>query len=133
VACAPGEYHELGPLALTVMWRQAGLRAIYLGPDVAEDALVSEARAHRPALVCLSAATEAATKAIARAAAAFARIDTPRPIFGFGGAAFARTPQLQGRVRDGALFLGSDAPTATRHVFQLLQDGPIDGPAHRRS
>ncbi len=124
LACAPGEYHEIGPLILAILWRRVGLRSIYLGPDVAADALIAEARARRPISVCLSAATDAGARSIAQIAGAIARLEHPRPIVGFGGAAFVRSPQLQGRVR-GGYFLGVDAPTATRHIFRLLDDGPL--------
>lgn len=124
LACAPGEFHEIGALMLAVLWRRAGLRTIYLGPDITESALISESRARRPFLICLSAATEAGARGIAHVAAAIARLDPPRPIIGYGGATFVRTPQWQARIHD-AYFLGVDAMTATRHVLQLLSDGPI--------
>lgn len=124
LACAPGDYHEIGPLTLAVLWRRAGLRTIYLGPDITQSALIAESRARRPFLICLSAATEAGARAIAQMAGAIARLDPPRPIVGYGGAAFVRTPQWQARIHD-AYFLGVDATTATRHVLQLLADGPI--------
>lgn len=124
LACAPGEFHELGPLMLATLWRRASLRVVYLGADVAEEALIAETRARRPTVLCLSAATEAGARAVARTAETVARFDTPRPLFGYGGAVFVRSPHLQGRIRD-AYFLGVDAMVAARHVIQMLQDGPL--------
>lgn len=124
LACAPGEYHELGPMMLTVYWRRAGLRAIYLGANITEEALVSECRSHRPVLVCLSAATDQGAKNINAVAGGLARLDAPKPICGFGGGAFVRNPPLQARMRD-SIYLGADALVATRHVLQLMREGPI--------
>jgi methanogenic corrinoid protein MtbC1 len=124
VACAPGEYHELGPMIVTVFWRRAGLRAVYLGANIGEEALVSECRSHRPVLVCLSAATDQGAKAINSIAGGLAKLDAPRPICGFGGAAFVRTPPLQARMHD-SVYLGADALVATRHALQLIREGPL--------
>jgi methanogenic corrinoid protein MtbC1 len=124
LACAPGEYHELGPMMITVFWRRAGLRAVYLGANITEESLVSECRSHRPVLVCLSAATDQGAKAINGIASGLARLDAPRPICGFGGAAFVRTPPLQARMRD-SIYLGADALVATRHALQLIREGPV--------
>ncbi len=124
LACAPGEFHELGPLMVAVCWRRAGLRTIYLGPNVAEDTIIALARANWQALVCLSAATDAGARQIVRVAAAIARSDPPRPLLGYGGSAFVRAPELQRQVKD-SYFLGLDAHMATRHVVQLLTQGPV--------
>lgn len=126
LACAPGEHHELGSLMLAILWRQAGVRAIHLGVDLSEEALLQEARRRRPAVISLSAATEASARAIGRMAGTFARLDPPRPRLVYGGAAFVRQPDLQRRIKErDALFLGVDAAMATRHVVRLLSDGPI--------
>jgi hypothetical protein len=53
-----------------------------------------------------------------------AHIEPPRPTVVYGGSAFVRSPDLQRRVKD-ALFLGVDVLVATRHVLQLLSDGPV--------
>jgi DNA-binding transcriptional MerR regulator len=42
-ACAPGEQHELGILAVAIEVRSRGFPVIYLGPDVPVDALLSSA------------------------------------------------------------------------------------------
>lgn len=126
LACAPGEHHEVGPLTLAILWRLAGLRAIYLGADLSEEALLIEAQRRQPVLVCLSAATEAGARAIGHAAGSFARLSPPRPWLVYDGGVFARQPDLQRRIKDrDALFLGVDAVLATRHVVRLLNDGPL--------
>jgi methanogenic corrinoid protein MtbC1 len=109
---------------LGVLWRRAGLRAVYLGPDVVAEALAIEARRRRPNLICLAAATDAGARSLAHTTSVLAHIEPPRPTVVYGGAAFVRSPELQRRVKD-ALFLGVDVMVATRHVLQLLNDGPV--------
>ena len=125
LACAPGDVHELGPMMITVFWRRAGLRAVYLGANIGVDALVSECRSHRPVLLCLSAATERTAKAINTVADGVAKLDPPRPVCGFGGAAFVRNPTLQARMHQSVVYLGADAMVATRHALQLIHEGPL--------
>jgi hypothetical protein len=124
VACAPGEHGELEPLIHTILWRRANLRAICLGAGLQEEALVAAVRERRPIVLYLLAATEPGARAIAQVGDNLVRLDPPRPLFGFGGAAYVRMPQLQTRVRDG-YFLGADATVATRHLLQMLHDGPL--------
>ncbi|HEV2236649.1 MAG TPA: B12-binding domain-containing protein, partial [Ktedonobacterales bacterium] len=124
LALAPGEHGELELLTQTILWRRANLRAIYLGAGLADEALVGLVRERRPRVLYVAAATEQGARAIAHVADGLARLDPPRPLLGFGGAAYVRAPQLQTRVRDG-YFLGADAMLATRHLLQMLQDGPL--------
>jgi hypothetical protein len=124
VACAPGESGEIDALVQTILWRKVNLRAVCLGPGLTADALAAMVRERRPRVVYVLAATDAGARAVTHLAGVLARVDPPRPLFGYGGAAFARTPQLQTRVHDG-YFLGADATLATRHLLQMLQDGPL--------
>jgi hypothetical protein len=124
VACAPGEHGELEALIHTILWRRANLRAICLGAGLHEEALVVAVRERRPIVLYLLAATEPGARAIAQVGDSLVRLDPPRPLFGFGGAAYVRMPQLQTHVRDG-YFLGADATVATRHLLQMLHDGPL--------
>jgi len=124
VACAPSEHGELEALIQTILWRRANLRAICLGAGLAEEALVALVRERRPMVLYLLAATEPGARAIAQLGEGLVRLDPPRPLFGFGGAVYLRAPQLQTRVREG-YFLGADAMLATRHLLQMLHDGPL--------
>lgn len=124
VASAPGEHGELEALVQTILWRKASLRSIYLGAGLTDEALVALVRERRPRVLYLLAMTEPGARAISHVAEGLARVEPPRPLLGFGGAAFVRAPQLQTRVR-GGYFLGADAMLATRHLHQMLQDGPL--------
>ena len=55
LACAPGEQHEVGLLALAVLLQADGWLAIYLGADTPLDAAVTTAIRADAELLCLSA------------------------------------------------------------------------------
>ena len=55
LACAPGERHELGLLALAVLLQADGWLAVYLGADTPLDAAVATALRTNADLLCLSA------------------------------------------------------------------------------
>jgi methanogenic corrinoid protein MtbC1 len=55
LACAPGELHELGLLALAVLLQADGWLAIYLGADTPLDSAVTTSRRADADLLCLSA------------------------------------------------------------------------------
>ncbi|HEY7780114.1 MAG TPA: B12-binding domain-containing protein [Ktedonobacterales bacterium] len=118
VACGPKETHDIGALMLALFWRKVGLRVIFLGQDVDGPALVQDVRMRRPQIVCVSIATPQRIRAVARMARDIAQIEAPRPIFTFGGAAFAHNTSNRHRVM--GVYLGDDAATATWHVTRLL-------------
>ncbi|MGZ6388286.1 MAG: cobalamin-dependent protein [Ktedonobacterales bacterium] len=118
VGCGPREVNDIAVLMLAVFWRHAGLRVVYLGTDLEAASLVDEIRARRPALVALTATAPQRVRSLAKVAKTITQLEAPRPIFTFGGPAFARNPELQRRVS--GVYLGDDAATATWHVTNLL-------------
>lgn len=118
VSCGPHELNDITALMLAVFWRRAGLRVIYLGSDIDAASLVEEIRARRPALVALTVTTSQRIRSLAKLAKTITQMEAPRPIFTFGGPAFARNPELQRRVS--GVYLGDDAATATWHIINLL-------------
>jgi methanogenic corrinoid protein MtbC1 len=64
LACAPGERHELGLLALAVLLQADGWLTVYLGTDTPIDAAVSTALRTDADLLCLSAGDAKARAAI---------------------------------------------------------------------
>jgi methanogenic corrinoid protein MtbC1 len=118
VGCGPREFNDIAVLMLAVFWRHAGLRVVYLGTDLEAAPLVDEIRARRPALVALTATAPQRVRSLAKVAKIITQLEAPRPIFTFGGPAFARNPELQRRVS--GVYLGDDAATATWHVTNLL-------------
>src|SRR5215204_6583964 len=64
LACAPGEQHELGLLALAVLLQADGWLAIYLGADTPLESAVTTALRTNADLLCLSASDPEARAAI---------------------------------------------------------------------
>lgn len=74
LACAPGERHELGLLALAVLLQADGWLAVYLGADAPLEASVALATRTGAELLCLSASSSEAAKGISKE---LARIGVP--------------------------------------------------------
>ena len=64
LACAPGERHELGLLALAVLLQADGWLTVYLGTDTPLDAAVTTALRTNADLLCLSASEAGARAAV---------------------------------------------------------------------
>ena len=118
VGCAPSEQHEIGALMVALFMRRGGFRVDYLGANLDTADLVDYARAQRPSLIALSAATEGPALALERTAAGLARL-RPRPLMGFGGRAFNLDPDL--RLRPQAQFLGENAAQGAATALALLR------------
>jgi methanogenic corrinoid protein MtbC1 len=58
LACAPGEQHELGLLAVAAELRSVGYRVIYLGQSVPVEALLDTIASERPALAIIAVIVE---------------------------------------------------------------------------
>lgn len=69
LACAPGERHELGLLALAVLLQADGWLSVYLGADTPLQAAVATAVRTGASLLCLSAATADGLAALEKAIA----------------------------------------------------------------
>lgn len=118
VGSGPREQNETGALMLAAFWRRAGMRVIYLGPDVDGAALVEEARIRRPTLIAMWISTPQRVRSLARLAKQIAQMEGSRPMLGFYGPIFLRNPELQRKVP--GVYLGDDAATATFHLTNLL-------------
>ena len=116
VGCAPGEFHEIGGLMLALFLRRGGYRVDFLGADVNISDLDEFVRAERPALICLSANSEATARELRTVQARLAGM-RPRPKFGFGGRIFNLQPKLRESVP--GIFLGEDARAARDQVRRL--------------
>jgi DNA-binding transcriptional MerR regulator/methylmalonyl-CoA mutase cobalamin-binding subunit len=68
LACAEGDRHDLGLLAVCLLLRLRGLRVTYLGADVPAHDLVEAAQRTRSEALCLSATTASALGSLGRTA-----------------------------------------------------------------
>lgn len=117
VGCAPNEFHDIGSLMLALFLRREGYRVEFIGADVHLEDLSEYAHAQRPALICLSANSEAAARGLRQMDARLAGM-RPRPRFAFGGRIFNLKPSLRTIVP--GLFLGEDAGQAVARVREFL-------------
>ena len=111
---APGDWHDVGILMVSLALLTRGWRVIYLGQNVPAEQLVRESARLRPDLVCISAATPAGVPGLEAVSAAFEQMPEPRPRLAFGGQAFTSDPQLRQRFEH--LFLGA----STRDLLAAL-------------
>ena len=93
VGGAPGELHEIGSLVTAILLREAGYKVEYLGPDLPLDDLVQYIKEEKPKMVILSATIKEATEDLVKFDELISGV-RPKPIFGYGGAAFNRNPEL---------------------------------------
>jgi MerR family transcriptional regulator, light-induced transcriptional regulator len=107
IACGPGEYHEIGALAVGIFLRRAGIRTHYLGANMPIIDLARFAREVRASAVLLSIGSSEGVDAV-RPQIHLLREVTPVLIL--GGRAFNERPQLAAEL--GGEYAGSDAGEA---------------------
>jgi len=118
IGCAPMEQHELGSLMFAVLLRSEGFRVEYLGPDIPVEDLADYASYEYPAMVILSAVSEASAKELSRMQDMLKKI-RPTPIFAYGGRAFDLHPQLRNEIA--GIYLGSSFGEAIKNATMLLK------------
>lgn len=116
-ATAPGEWHEVGMLMVSLFLVRHGLRVAYLGPSLTPDGLADTLRGQRPDLLCISATSEETAEQYDEIARIVESLPAPRPELGYGGRAFA-DPAYRATVR--GTYLGADAAGAVATVERLL-------------
>lgn len=94
---APGEWHDVGILIVSLCLRRNGWRVIFLSQAVPAEQLMEEVAHLRPNLVCISATTPNSAAGLSEVARAFENLPLPRPRFVFGGRLFTLRPELQER------------------------------------
>jgi len=127
LACAPGDQHEIGLLSLALGLRRQGFAVIYLGPSVITAEFSDLIEAVQPQLICFSAATTGAAQVLAAFSRDYGlgRPNLPfngtnarqKPIFAFGGIAFAQNPKLASTIS--GLYLGDTVKAALFNIQQL--------------
>ena len=100
LACAPGEQHELGLLAVAVMLQADGWLIAYLGADLPTEESISVARRIGADVVCLSVTLP---ESLARLAAELETAPADGPLVVAGGPAVAGATKLPVRLITGGL------------------------------
>ncbi|MEJ5221543.1 MAG: MerR family transcriptional regulator [Tepidiforma sp.] len=94
LACLEGEHHEIGLLMLAVMLRFQGLRTIYLGQDVPDDALIRTVEDAQPEVLAVNAGTADGARHLPGVVRALAET-APLTSIVYGGGAFDAEPSLR--------------------------------------
>lgn len=131
VGCAPSELHEIGALLLSVYLRRAGYRVHYLGQSLSAAGLNGEAQRQQPAMILLSASTQASAEELARLAAQLTHNSHPSPPIGYGGQIFRSKPELRSTVA--GIYLGDTAHHAVQQIDKLLLEHPHAENAEREA
>jgi DNA-binding transcriptional MerR regulator len=118
-ACAPGEYHELGILMLSLFLRRTGFELIYLGQSISTTRLEEMLAKTQPDLLLLSASgLVAAANLLDVAEVTQARQSRQRWVLAFGGRIFNKLPQLQKHVP--GMYVGEDAEVALQQITEMM-------------
>ena len=122
LACAPDEWHEGSLLVLGVLLRRRGWPVSYLGQAVPLPDLASFVRETGSSIVVLAAMTaETANALLGWPTYLPEALATGKPAVGYGGAIYARQPDL--REKTPGLFLGTTLEEGLATVEALLQRG----------
>jgi methanogenic corrinoid protein MtbC1 len=109
VACAPGEFHDIGALLLALFLRRRGFDVIYGGANIEADSFIADVLRMNPEAVCLSAATAQSAQTLRDL---FMMMNGDYSgVMGYGGRAFNEYEQLKDAVP--GVHLGTDAMAAT--------------------
>lgn len=118
-ACAPGEWHELGLLMLTIMLRERSWDVTYLGPNMSLERFGEVLASLKPQLVLFSATTPSSAEALAGMIDVLESLPEPKPLIGLGGQAFQYDPTLANRIP--GTYFGPGADDAIRQIENLLK------------
>ena len=118
IGAAPGELHDIGVLMIALLLRRNGHNVLYLGANVAIDELAQALEQARPHLLVLSASRPETAHTLAAVAPTIARMQPPRPLFAFGGRAFAQQQALALHI--GGVAIHGDVAAAVARIEDLL-------------
>ncbi|HLF87636.1 MAG TPA: cobalamin B12-binding domain-containing protein, partial [Anaerolineales bacterium] len=117
-ACAPGEWHELGILTLTIMLRWRGWFVTYLGPNLSLERLHETLVQLKPQLLLFSANSTETAEQLVDLVDVLEHLPDPKPVIGLGGQAFLNNPTLTNKIP--GTFMGPNADDAARQIERLL-------------
>ncbi len=115
IACGPGEYHEIGALAIGIFLRRAGVRTHYLGANMPIVDLARFSREVRAAAVMLSCGSAEVIDAIR---GQIHLLQEVVPTLIFGGRAFNERPALATEL--GGTYAGTDAAQALDYLLSVF-------------
>jgi methanogenic corrinoid protein MtbC1 len=118
-ACAPGEYHELGLLMVSVFLRRQGFGVIYLGQNTPPSRMTDMLQQTQPDVVMMTATQLRAASNLLTVYESFnnTRLN-PQPVFAYGGRIFNSMPSLRERVP--GVFFGEHALEVVDRILQMI-------------
>lgn len=117
VGCGPDELHEIGPIMMATLLRNAGYRVEYLGPDIPLDDLATYVGDITPRMVILSATITDSAVDLVKFPDKLQKLKQP-PLFGYGGAAFSIDPNLIEQIK--GTYLGKSLTQSVDTVKQMV-------------
>jgi len=119
--CAPGDYHELGLLMLSLFLRRRGHGVIYLGQNIAAMRFQETLSKASPDMLLLSASGLVAAANLLEVAEQVSQHSAQLgTLIAFGGRIFNHLPALRRHVP--GIYVGEDAQAATNRIVSLLAD-----------
>lgn len=115
---APHDMHELGPLMMAILMREAGYVVEFIGPDIPLKDLADYAVQEKIHLIILSATTSESAKALEGFKDLLDRA-RHKPIFAYGGAAFSFQPELIETIP--GIYLGKTLTQSLERIRELIQ------------
>ncbi|MBN1584328.1 MAG: MerR family transcriptional regulator [Anaerolineae bacterium] len=121
LACAPGELHEGGLLAFSVLMQRRRWPVAYLGQSVPLDDLARFVQEIQPLALVLVAMGEQSARSLAKWPEALSGVVRDgRPFVGFGGRIFVEHPEWRARVP--GIYLGDSLQVGLETFEKLLRD-----------
>ena len=117
-ACAPGEWHELGLLMVTLMLCRRGWNVIYLGANLGLHGFAQSLQDINPDMVLFSATSPETAARLGDLTGVLDQLPDPKPIIGLGGQAFLKKPSLINQLP--GTFLGLRADIAVSQIERML-------------
>lgn len=120
LACAPGEYHEGGLLMFGTLLRRRRWPVAYLGQSTPLEEVAKFVQEVTPAAIVVIAMTEEPAAALVDWPKYMPEVaEAERPIFGYAGRIFNKTPEWRSRVP--GIFLGGTLNEGVQTLEHLLQ------------
>jgi cobalamin-dependent methionine synthase I len=111
--------HDLGVIMVSLFMHWAGFHVIYLGQNIPNGTIIELTRQLRPQVLGLSASTDEAANNVIEVSHSIMRLDSSRPLFIYGGAAFYERPDLRGQIK--GQFFSDNIRRTIRQLAQQLR------------
>jgi len=131
LGAGPGDNHEIPTMALALLLRRRGWRAMFLGANTPLEALSDALVRTQPRLVCLSVTLRDNVAALVETLSSLhAMPESASTVLAYGGPPFHAEPALRRPLDGVAIYLGDDLRQAAERAHQILLGAGAFPPAH---